>query len=674
MYRCLDIFFFAFHSAFIIFILFGWIWKATRKAHLIAVGLTAFSWFVLGIWYGFGYCPCTDWHWQVRLKLGQTDMPFSYVKFLIDSATGWDANATLVDTCTCIVFFVVSFISIYVNVTGHRRRERIMRLFVFAAIAFGCMSAMAAQETGGKENVLYNGITLPAVWPPNDRAPTREPMPVPYLDAVPSPIPIDMGRQLFVDDFLIETTTLRRTFHKAVYHPASPVLVPDKPWECETEHPSSMVFSDGVWYDPQDHLFKMWYMGGYCKTTCYATSNDGIHWEKPLLDVVPGTNIVHKAGRDSGTVWLDLMDKDPQRRFKMFLYLHPDQSEALTVFFSADGIHWGDPVGRSGPLGDRSTVFYNPFREVWVYSIRDYDSKGIGRFRRYGENPDVLKAAQWQKGEPPFWVGADTLDPLRPELNTPCELYNLDAVAYESILLGLFDIWRGQPKDRAKPNELCIGFSRDGFHWQRPTHEAFMGVSEHYGDWNWANVQSAGGGCLVVGDQLYFYASGRKGVTGTSGSGVCSTGLATLRRDGFASMDADGSEGVLTTRPVRFNGRHLFVNVDAPKGSLSVEILGTDNQPITPYTRENCIPIAVDKTCVPVRWKGKSDPSDLSDLSDRSDRSDRSDKPVRFRFHLQNGKLYAFWVSPETSGSSHGYVAAGGPGFNAPTDTVGSGK
>ncbi len=45
---------------------------------------------------------------------------------------------------------------------------------------------------------------------------------------------------------------------------------------------------------------------------------------------------------------------------------------------------------------------------------------------------------------------------------------------------------------------------------------------------------------------------------------------------------------------------------------------------------------------------------------------------VRFRFHLQKGKLYAFWVSPDASGASRGYVAAGGSGFTGPTDTVGA--
>ncbi|WP_197532587.1 hypothetical protein [Symmachiella macrocystis] len=54
-------------------------------------------------------------------------------------------------------------------------------------------------------------------------------MSVPYLETPPDVIPIHLGRQLFIDDFLIETTTLKRTYHKAKYHPASPVLVPDQP-------------------------------------------------------------------------------------------------------------------------------------------------------------------------------------------------------------------------------------------------------------------------------------------------------------------------------------------------------------------------------------------------------------------------------------------------------------
>ena len=507
---------------------------------------------------------------------------------------------------------------------------------------------------------LYNGIRLPTAWPPKDRAITYEPMPVPYLDAPPDVVNIDVGRQLFVDDFLVADTTLKRTHHKAVYTPKNPVVKPDRPWEMKAgrqDCPCAMVFSDGVWYDPKDQLFKMWYMGRYVVTTCYATSKDGLNWDKPSLDVVKGTNIVDAGVRDSSTVWLDLFETDPARRYKMFYY--PLKSR-YDIFFSPDGIHWGKPVGHTGPTGDRATVFYNPFRKVWVYSIRDYAARKIGRCRRYWECKDVATGSNWKKGEPGFWVGADRLDPDRPDAGNRPELYNLDCVAYESLILGLFSIWYGQPNDRAKPNELYVGFTRDGYHWHRPMRRPLIGVSERYGDWNWANIQSAGGCCLVVRDKLYIYVSGRAGRRGTKSSGVCSTGLAIMRRDGFASMDACDKTGTLTTRKVCFKGKHLFANVDAAGGELRVEVLGADGKAIAPFTRANCAPIYYDSTLQPVKWKGADDLSSLAG------------KPVKFRFHLRRGKLYAFWVSPDPSGASHGYVAAGGPGFAGPMDTAGA--
>jgi len=100
------------------------------------------------------------------------------------------------------------------------------------------------------------------------------------------------------------------------------------------------------------------------------------------------------------------------------------------------------------------------------------------------------------------------------------------------------------------------------------------------------------------------------------------------------------------------------VNVDAPKGELRVEILDEKGKAIAPFSRANCIPITTDKTLQAVRWKGADDLSAISG------------KPVKLRFHLTNGELYSFWVSPDKSGASHGCIAAGGPGFTSPTDTV----
>lgn len=504
---------------------------------------------------------------------------------------------------------------------------------------------------------LYNGIRLPAEWPPHAAAPTLEPMPVPYLTAPPAVIPIDVGRQLFVDDFLIEHTTLKRTFHRAGYHPACPILRPDRPWEMEGGKPTAMVFSDGVWYDPTAKIFKMWYMGGYNAATCYATSRDGITWEKPTLDVKAGTNVVGPMRRDSTIVWQDLEDPDPKRRYKVFTVAERFASYCrMHVHYSPDGIHWGQPVAVSGPCGDRSTVFRNPFRKVWVFSVRN-DSR-YGRDRLYREAPDPIVGAEWKAGEPEWWVGADRLDAPRDDMKVQPQLYNLDAVAYESIVLGLFSIWHGQTDDRPKPNAVKLGFSRDGYHWHRPDRTAFLPVSERREDWNWGNVQSAGGGCLIVGDRLFFYVSGRTSSPEAPARHTCTTGLATLRRDGFASMDADAA-GTLTTRPLRFKGRHLFINGDISRGELRVECLDEHGNVIRFYTKGDCLPVRGDRTRLRVLWsKGR----DLSSLAGR---------PVRFRFHLTHGRLFAFWVSPDASGAGHGYVAAGGPGFSGSTDTVG---
>jgi hypothetical protein len=421
-----------------------------------------------------------------------------------------------------------------------------------------------------------------------------------------------------------------------------------------------MPFSGGAFFDPQDARFKLWYMCGYLKGLCYATSTDGIRWQRPQLETRPGTNLVSPIEHDTSTVWLDLEEKDPKRRFKLWLS-RAFRSQGLAHYVSADGLSWRDADARSATtIGDRSTVFWNPFRRVWVYGIRASAPGGLGRYRLYWEHADAAEGTRFAKGQPVPWVGADRLDTRRADLGVACQLYNLDGAAYESLMVGLFTIWRGQPKDRAKPNEVLLGFSRDGFYWQRPDRRPFIAVSERHGDWNWGNVQSVAGGFLVGGDELYFYVSGRGGVPGTTDSGRSSTGLAVLRRDGFASMDALGREGTLVTRPVRFAGKHLFVNVHAPAGELRVEALDAAGQPIPPFTRAACVPVRGDATRVEVRWSGAAD---LAALAGR---------PIRFRFSLRDGRLFAFWVSPEASGASGGYVAAGGPGFTGPTDTAGA--
>ncbi len=120
----LNIFFFVFHSSLICFNLLGWIWIKTRLANLITLSLTAFSWFVLGIWYGFGFCPCTEWHWQVRMRLGYYDMPQSYIQFLIEKLTGLHIRADIVDLMTLVLFLLAFTASIITNYRDWQKKRR----------------------------------------------------------------------------------------------------------------------------------------------------------------------------------------------------------------------------------------------------------------------------------------------------------------------------------------------------------------------------------------------------------------------------------------------------------------------------------------------------------------------------------------------------------------------
>ena len=541
--------------------------------------------------------------------------------------------------------------------------------------------AACALTLGVNAQTLDNGITLPSVWPPRYADPTApKEMPVPYLKQKPEVLPINRGRQLFVDSFLISNTNLTSVYHKAKYYDLNPVLKVDRKWELTPEgYEYAAPFSDGIWYDDKDGKFKMWYLAGagYVDTlkhslyTCYAESLDGKTWTKPSLDIVPGTNVVDTMNRDASTVWLDRNEKDPSKRWKFFnVEYKPDYIQWQYVLkYSADGIHWSKPVAQSGAVSDRCTAFYNPFTNKWVMSMRHHCNVSW-RSRAYLEHADpeeaVSLAHRLREGVPDkhivFWFTPDDKEKRHeryPDVDPG--IYNFDAIAYESIMLGFYSQWQGPENHIArglmipKRNEIMLGYSRDGFHFARPSHSPFMPVNETDGAWNYGNMQSVNGVPLIVGDSLYIYSSGRSknGVWWDAG---VSTGLATLRRDGFVSMRAGNKEGFLTTEKLSFDGKYFFVNADVKgKGAqLKVELLDADGNPIPGFTKRDCVVMrGADKTKQLITWKGKQD---LTELAGRT---------IRAKFYLTRGDLYAFWVSPWTSGESRGYTAGGGPGLNA---------
>lgn len=117
IWRILDIFFVVFHISLIIFNLSGWIWKRTRKLNLVILSLTGASWLFLGLIVGtLGYCPLTDWHFNVLEKLGKTNLPNSYIKYLVDRLTGLDISASIVDNVTLYAFIAALACSVIFNI------------------------------------------------------------------------------------------------------------------------------------------------------------------------------------------------------------------------------------------------------------------------------------------------------------------------------------------------------------------------------------------------------------------------------------------------------------------------------------------------------------------------------------------------------------------------------
>lgn len=124
MRHLLDIFFIVFHTSLVLFNLFGWIWRKTRRLNLVTLLLTGASWFILGIFYGIGYCPLTDWHFRILEKLGETNLPNSYMSYLAERLTGIHFNPDLVDALTLAGFILALVLSVVCNARDFVRKKK----------------------------------------------------------------------------------------------------------------------------------------------------------------------------------------------------------------------------------------------------------------------------------------------------------------------------------------------------------------------------------------------------------------------------------------------------------------------------------------------------------------------------------------------------------------------
>jgi predicted dehydrogenase len=274
---------------------------------------------------------------------------------------------------------------------GERFRFRKLVLLILHSAELKEMTPELPVSDRQTKTVLYNGIELPLPWPPPFRdLNSAEPMPVPYLKRVPSTIPIDVGRQLFVDDFLIEKTTLQRTFHRAKKFEGNPVF------QAETERERGVSVSGekgqqasvylghgGVFYDPAGGHFKMFYTAGWRGPLSLATSTDMKTWTRhgPLLSeglCWTGPKLV--ASGSDNCVWLDLDAKNPAERVKFVTcWMHVRSADRPPGFHHSlhvsDGQTFSDAVPTSSAADDYCSFFFNPFRAKWCFSIK----KGTAR-------------------------------------------------------------------------------------------------------------------------------------------------------------------------------------------------------------------------------------------------------------------------------------------------------
>jgi hypothetical protein len=451
--------------------------------------------------------------------------------------------------------------------------------------------------------------------------------------------------QLFVDlDCVASLENVRQVFHSAEKHPDNPVLRKEKPWETDR----------GTWgsvsYDPDERIFKAWYGGESGRfipggqnprhVLCYATSHDGVHWDRPNLglhevmgsrdnNVVVGDEHHDGMGHWESTL-KDRDEPDPQRRYKAVGWSSYDWDGPMSGIYtmtSPDGLRWThtpEPVfhfhprketNDLGPVGDAQSLMIDPLQRRYVAYLRGIPNRLMSVSRDFvtWTPPRIcIRAREDEKGN---------------------AVYNHVGFVYGDRYLGFLTYLQREPELLLTVRLLT---SRDGEQWQRPdTGRPLIDVGEVGASDRFTNMLT-GAPPIRMGDKLYIYyrgmASRHSPYTGKDtsarGGGI---GLATIRPDGFASLNAPYDEGRVTTRPFLFRGVRLQVNAKADFGELAAEVLDDRLAPMPGFSRQECLPMRADSLEHTVRWKDAT----LASLAGR---------PVSLRFHLQNARLYSYRI------------------------------
>lgn len=492
-------------------------------------------------------------------------------------------------------------------------------------------------------------------------------------------------KYLFIDDHDIEAIdNLARKLHQPEKFANNVVVRPENRWE----NAGIQIRTTPIWL-PDEGIFKMIYLTsaegkdadagvtvdmtgapqGMESYACYATSTDGINWEKPTLGLhdypMPtwrGTpigkenNILPSAqGLLQGPIY-DPHDPDPRRRFKGLRY----GGGGLRSMASADFLHWEVLDIPSLPTGDESHLTYDADKRLFIAAVKRRGP--YGRSWHLITSPDF---EQWQEHGLIFHadqedqeIGNSRLqrffdDPayLKPIFNRPEEwrtdVYNFPIFPYEGLYLAtpVMHHWSGKHSplyenvDSRKSVELAS--SRDLRHWQRVANRVPFLEQSPVGD---GSAYDTGQTLItntpvVRNNELWFYYLGFRYRCHTIAETLrrsyldsSALAVARLRMDGFVSLKGGLEWGSVLTKPIEVTGASLHLNTDSWRGTVLVEVIdAATGQPIPGYTRDASRPAVINSIDASVRWQSKADLADLLG------------KTVRLRFHLWQAELYAFW-------------------------------
>jgi len=435
--------------------------------------------------------------------------------------------------------------------------------------------------------------------------------------------------QLFIDDYLIAAKqNVQRRYHPFRKHPGNPLIVVDRPWEAH------VVAACTVLPEEDGSGFRMYY---YCWTEdkktkkrgsfmCYATSKDGLKWEKPNLglhewagDGTKNNNIIPTG---CGFVMRTPWETDPDKRYH-------GVGGRYHARVSADGIHWrplSDESIVSG--GDTSHFYWDPHTKKFRCTVKvGANVRGLRRRSvGFSETTDLTKFPPLRRIMAP-----DDFDDrwCKPGTVARTHFYACPVVAYESMYVGLLQIYRAEDSEGYFHGPLWLELvsSRDGMHFKREEGDRppLLDIGKFR---SFDHGMVIAPTPLLVGDEIWLYYTGYDELHDLLPYRSC-IGLATMRKDGFASLDADEAPGEVLTKKFADVKGTLQVNYAARGGLLRVEVLDANNAVIPGYGREDCELLTGDAVRQQVTWRSKKTlPTDRG--------------AVRFRFILEHTRLYSF--------------------------------